>query len=126
MKVLIIDDEPHILKVASISLRRIGGCEVSVAENGAGGLAAAGAEKPDVILLDFQLPDTDGYQVLRQLKNDAATREIPVILCTASTEHADEARAVAAGAIGVIHKPFDPMRLAENMRHLLDEARNRA
>ncbi|MGD9714803.1 MAG: adenylate/guanylate cyclase domain-containing protein [Thermomicrobiales bacterium] len=99
--------------------------KTKVATNGEKALAiAAGRERPDLILLDVMMPGMDGYEVCRRLKDNPATRDIPVIFLTAKTEEVDEEKGFDVGAIDYIHKPFSaPIVLARVRTHLaLQEA----
>lgn len=119
MKVLIIDDEADIRKVASLALSRLGGMEVAEASNGAEGIAAAAAFKPDGILLDVMMPGLDGPAVLDRLKADPKTAGIPVIFLTAKAMGSEIARLRSLGAAGVLTKPFDPASLSGQIRTIL-------
>jgi CheY-like chemotaxis protein len=119
VKVLIVDDDEDIRKVASLALSRLGGMEVAEASNGPDGIAAASAAKPDAILLDVMMPGMDGPAVLDRLKADPKTAGIPVIFLTAKAMGSEIARLRSLGAAGVLTKPFDPMSLAGQIRALL-------
>ena len=110
--ILIIDDEDGILEVAQASLEAPGGWRVLTARSGKEGLARAGTEHPDAILLDVMMPDLDGPATLQQLRASPATRSIPVVLLTTKVQSADWHRFASLGVQGVISKPFDPLRLA--------------
>ncbi len=82
-------------------------------------LKVAESQKPDLILLDIMMPEMDGYQVCRQLKKNASTRDIPVIFLTAKDQSIDEAKGFGLGAADYIHKPFSPnILLARVATHL--------
>ena len=119
-KVLLIDDEKDIRTVADISLRRIGNFDVTLVENGKEGLSAAAAIRPDVILLDMMMPEMDGITVLKKLKENPETRDIPVIFMTARVRDKEKTEYEAHGAKGVIDKPFDPLSLAGQVRKICD------
>ena len=110
--VLIVDDTPTNIAVVSGLLKD--SFQTKVATNGEKALAiATGSEKPDLILLDVMMPGMDGYEVCRKLKDNAATRDIPVIFLTAKTEEIDEEKGFDVGAVDYIHKPFSgPIVLA--------------
>src|SRR6516225_7205254 len=116
--ILVVDDTPLNISVITEALK--GTYKTKVATNGPKALAIAAAdEKPDLILLDIQMPEMDGYEVCRRLKLDPVTREIPVIFLTAMTEVADETRGFETGAVDYIHKPFSPpVVLARVQTHL--------
>jgi len=110
--ILIIDDEEGILGLVRASLEARGGWRVLTARSAKEGLACAGAERPDAILLDLTMPDVDGAVTLQQLRANPATRSIPVVLLTAKVQSADWHRFAGLEVQGVISKPFDPLRLA--------------
>ncbi len=89
------------------------------AEDGAAGVAAAIAHKPDLILMDIQLPVIDGYEAARRIKADPALRHIPIIAVTSYALSNDEAKALAAGCDGYIAKPFSPRELLARIRGFL-------
>jgi len=93
--------------------------EVIEAENGEAGLAAAAAHKPDLILMDIQLPGMDGYEATRRLKADAMLRHVPVIAVTAHALSGAEQEARAAGCDGYISKPISPRQLLAKVREYL-------
>jgi two-component system OmpR family response regulator len=118
-KVLIIDDEDDIRELARISLERVGGLNVVAASSGQEGLALAASERPDAILLDAMMPGMDGPQTLERLKADPATADIPVVFLTGSVQAVEKERFRSIGAVGILGKPFDPMRLADDLRACL-------
>ena len=119
MKVLIVDDEPDIRRIAKLGLSRVGGMEVVEAANGAEALVRAKADKPDAVLLDVMMPGLDGPSTLARLREDPATAGIPVVFLTAKAIAAELERLKVLGAAGVLTKPFDPMTLARELRALL-------
>jgi two-component system cell cycle response regulator len=105
--------------------------EVLTATDGVTGIAMAGAEQPDIILLDVMMPGLDGFQVCRRLKEDPATRHIPVVLITALDGRADRIAGLEAGADEFLTKPIDDIILFARVRSLtrlklvMDELRER-
>jgi len=97
------------------------GFEVLIAEDGERGLALAGSERPDLILMDMSLPVVDGWEATRRLKADAATAAIPVIALTAHAMTSDRERALAAGCDDYDSKPVDLARLADKIAALLPQ-----
>jgi two-component system, cell cycle response regulator DivK len=96
--------------------------EVIEAVDGEAGLAAAAANKPDLILMDVQLPGIDGYEATRRLKADATLHEVPVIAVTAHALSGAEQEARAAGCDGYISKPISPRQLLAKVREYLSRA----
>lgn len=121
-KVLMIDDESDIRLVGAMSLRAVGKWEVLTAASGEEGLALARREKPDVILLDVMMPGMDGPTVLGRLHADPQTASIPVVLLTAKALTQEVERFRALGVAGIITKPFDPMTLPREVRHIVEAA----
>ncbi len=117
--ILLVDDEPDIRTIAELSLSQVGGWKTILASSGAQALELASKHKPDLILLDVMMPEMDGVTTFQALANDEATREIPVIFMTARVQSHERERYVGFGAAGVIAKPFDPMRLPEDIRGIL-------
>jgi CheY-like chemotaxis protein len=120
MKVLIIDDEADIRRIARLALGRIGGMEVAESAGGPGAAEKALAERPDAILLDVWMPGLDGPAVLAALRRQEGTARVPVIFLTAAATPAEVEKLEGLGAIGVLKKPFDPMSLARRVRDLLE------
>ncbi|MDK2954622.1 MAG: hypothetical protein PWQ57_118 [Desulfovibrionales bacterium] len=104
-KVLIVDDMPTNIKILSDALR--GEYRLSAAVRGPDALEIAEAEDPpDLILLDVMMPEMDGYEVLKRLKRNHRTRNIPVIFVTSKNQLEDEIRGLSLGAVDYISKPF--------------------
>jgi DNA-binding response OmpR family regulator len=104
-RILIVEDEPNIVKLISMRLERLGHI-VSAAADGGAALKAAGEITPDLILLDVMIPEINGLQVLRRLKADPATARIPVLMLTARGHEQDVAAGLEGGAEDYIIKPF--------------------
>jgi two-component system cell cycle response regulator DivK len=90
------------------------------AENGEEALAAVARQRPDLILMDIQLPILDGYEATRRIKADPALRSIPIIAVTSYALSGDEAKARAAGCDDFIPKPYSPRELLAKVRQYLD------
>ena len=93
--------------------------DIVEAENGEQALAEAAAKRPDLILMDIQLPVMDGYEATRRLKADPALRSIPVIAITSYALGEDEERARAAGCDDFVPKPYSPRMLLAKVRQYL-------
>ena len=117
-KVLIVDDEPDLVSTVEYRLK-FANCNVVTAANGREGLEKAAAEKPDLILLDTNMPVMDGHETLECLQADPQLKEIPVIMLTARCEPHDIAAASAHGVADYVTKPFDFNQLMEKIREIL-------
>lgn len=122
MKVLLVDDDEAIRKVATVSLRAVGKFDLAVASDAPSAIALARTFQPDVIVMDMMMPGMDGLTALRQLRSDAELASTPVIFLTAKVQRAEVEQYLAEGAIGVIQKPFDPMILPSQVRQLFEKA----
>lgn len=120
MKVLVIDDEDDIRRVARLSLAAVGGMDVCEASSGSLAVRKAREEQPDVVLLDMMMPGMDGLATIRALRGDPETADIPVVFLTAKAMSAEVDRLKGLGACGVLVKPFDPLTLPRLLRELLD------
>jgi DNA-binding response OmpR family regulator len=119
MKVLIIDDEEDIRSIASMSLGILGGIDVVEADGGEDGISKAAVVNPDAILLDMMMPGLDGPATLAKLRENAATKNIPVIFLTARAMTSEMDKLKQMGATGVLTKPFDPTTLAAQVKAIL-------
>lgn len=119
--VLLIDDHVDTRDLLSIMLQ---GAGVSLAEAGTGeeALQRIAARQPSLIFMDMSLPDCHGTEVVRRLKRDPATRDIPVVALSASVRQADKAAAVEAGCIAFLEKPVLPDDVLALVRRLLSGA----
>jgi two-component system, cell cycle response regulator DivK len=95
------------------------GFELSEAENGEEAIAAVAKRRPDLILMDIQLPVMDGYEATRRIKGDPATNAIPIIVVTSYALSGDEAKARAAGCDAYVTKPYSPRQLLAKVREFL-------
>jgi CheY-like chemotaxis protein len=118
MKLLLAEDEPDVQLIARLSLKRAG-FEVVAVTNGLEVLERVGEEAPDAILLDWMMPDMDGFETCVRLKSDPATRDIPVIFLTAKVQESEVAKTLALGAAGCIGKPFDALTLGQQVLTIL-------
>jgi two-component system, cell cycle response regulator len=105
-KVLVIEDNELNMKLA-VALLSISHFEVLKATNAESGLQLARSERPDLILMDIQLPGMDGLTATSLMKSDAELRDIPVVALTSYAMQGDEQKALAAGCTGYIPKPID-------------------
>jgi two-component system, cell cycle response regulator DivK len=117
-RVLVVEDQEdnrQILRdlLGSADIEMIEACD------GPAGLAAAASERPDLILMDIQLPGLDGYEVTRRIKADPALRAIPIIAVTSYALSGDEDKARAAGCDAYVTKPYSPRQLLAKIREYL-------
>jgi two-component system, OmpR family, phosphate regulon response regulator PhoB len=109
-RILVVDDEADIVALVAFHLVKAG-YRVSTASTGPEAIAAARQERPALIVLDLMLPGASGYDVLEQLRGQAATREIAVLMLTARREEPDRIRGLSLGADDYLTKPFSPQEL---------------
>ncbi|MBV8509468.1 MAG: response regulator [Xanthobacteraceae bacterium] len=95
------------------------GYELLEAENGAEALTTVARQRPDLILMDIQLPVMDGYEATRRLKSDPATKSIPIIVVTSYALSGDETKAREAGCDAYVTKPYSPRQLLGKVREFL-------
>ena len=116
--VLVADDDDDIRDLVAFRLDRAG-YEVLRAGDGQQALDLAREHNPDLAVLDVMMPKLTGYDVTRELRSDAATSRIPVILLTARVQEADVARGFEAGADDYVKKPFSPQELKARVQAVL-------
>lgn len=116
--ILVIEDEEDIADLVAFNLRR-NDYEVEFAPDGVRGLELAGSLLPDLIVLDLMMPGMDGISLFKELKKDAATREIPVIMLTARGQTEDRILGLEVGADDYMTKPFSPKELSLRVKNLL-------
>ncbi|MGD0003364.1 MAG: response regulator [Anaerolineaceae bacterium] len=121
-KILIADDDVETLRLIGLMLQRQG-FEIVAAANGAQALEMTRSASPDLIILDVMMPDMDGYQVTRQLRQDASTAEIPILMFTAKTQVEDKVTGYEAGVDEYITKPIHPAELVARVKSLLSRAK---
>lgn len=119
--VLIVEDEPPQAEMLSYNLQKEG-FRVAVAADGEEGLLMARESAPDAIVLDWMLPGLSGIEVCRQLRGDAATREIPILMLTARGEEEDRVRGIETGADDYVVKPYSPREVVARIKALLRRA----
>jgi two-component system, cell cycle response regulator DivK len=121
-RILIVEDQEDNRTILRDTLSTVG-YDLIEAFNGEDGVRLAQSERPDLILMDIQLPEMDGYEATQQIKSIAELNPIPIIAVTSYALSGDEAKARAAGCDGYIAKPYSPRELLANVRkYLSDEA----
>lgn len=121
-RILLVEDDLNLAALIRYNLTREG-YEADLAATGKEGLRHARAIPPDLVLLDWMLPDISGIEVCKQLKADPATAEVPVIMVTARGEEADRVRGLGAGADDYVTKPFSPRELFARIDTILRRSR---
>ena len=117
-KILVIEDESDILEVIQYNLEREGH-KVIACRNGEEGLSRIRTDNPDLVILDLMLPGMDGVEVCKQVKADAVTNAIPIIMLTAKGEETDVVLGLGVGADDYITKPFSPKELVARIKVVL-------
>jgi len=117
-RIAIIDDEPDMVRIAT-DLLEPEGYVVTSSEHPTEGLKKIRSGPPDLILLDVRLPDMDGYQVLKELKNDPRTRAVPVVMVSVKSDESDVVVGLEMGAEDYISKPFRKRELLARVRAIL-------
>jgi DNA-binding response OmpR family regulator len=120
VKILVVDDEPDLVSTVEYRLK-FANCNVVTASNGLQGLERAAAEKPDLILLDTNMPGMNGHEMLARLRSDPALQHIPVIMVTARCEPQDIAAASTHGISDYVTKPFDFAQLLDKIHAALKD-----
>jgi phosphate regulon transcriptional regulator PhoB len=121
-KILIIEDDRDIVEMLDYNLKEEGYDTIS-ALNGEEGIALAGNERPDLIILDIMLPIMDGFEVCRTLKKDDRVAHIPIIILSAKSQETDKVVGLELGADDYVTKPFSPRELIARARAILRRGR---
>ena len=117
-KVLVVDDEIHIVTVVAIKLRN-NGYEVITADNGKDAFDIACQEQPDIIVTDFQMPTMTGIEMVRKLRQNEGTKDIPVIMLTARGFAIEEIQREELRISELLSKPFSPKELLRSIEDTL-------
>jgi DNA-binding response OmpR family regulator len=118
--VLVVEDEPSIAEVVCVYLKRAG-FQVNIVPDGLAALRAVDQKMPDLIILDLMLPEMDGYEVTRRLREQS---EVPIIMLTARREEVDRIAGLEMGADDYVVKPFSPQELVSRVRAVLRRTRD--
>ena len=119
-RVLVIEDHEDNRRIVR-DLITASGYDLLEASTGEEGIELATKEKPDIILMDIQLPGMDGYEVTRRIKSDTSLKDIPIIAVTSYALSGDDQKAFAAGCDGYVTKPFSPRLLLAKIREFLPD-----
>lgn len=118
-KILIIDDEDDIRELLQMSIEMSSGWTVMTAVSGADGIQIAAQAQPDAIILDVMMPEMDGPTTFKQLQQNSATQEIPVVLLTAKVQATEQPRFTQLGVKAVLSKLIDPLSFADRISEIL-------
>jgi DNA-binding response OmpR family regulator len=118
-KVLVIDDNPTIVELIKYAVNLQGAYDVVVAYDGVQGLERVYAERPDCVIIDVKMPRMDGYQLVRCLRGDARTADIPLIILSAMTREQDQITGLLSGVDEYLTKPFKPSALNASIERVL-------
>lgn len=119
-KVLVVDDEPYILRSLRMILE-MEGYQVDTASDGLEALKKVSENKPHLILLDIMMPNMDGYEVAKRLKEDSVTSDIFILILTAKGQEKDKMRSASLGVDEHLTKPFSPNKLLARVKEILGE-----
>jgi CheY-like chemotaxis protein len=119
-KVLVIEDNENNMKLITFILEKNGYSTVR-ASNGRIGINLAFKEKPDFIILDIQLPDMNGLEVLKEIRNSDINGDIPIIAVTSYALGGDREKILAAGCSGYIEKPIDPVNVINQIQKVVGD-----
>jgi two-component system chemotaxis response regulator CheY len=119
-RILVVDDERYMQRLMQHHLTRAG-YELVSARNGREALEIIASQPPDLVIMDVMMAEMDGLTALRKIKETKATRELPVIMITASAHSLTKEESENSGAAGYFTKPFSPTRLLEEIKRLLPE-----
>lgn len=118
-RILIVEDEQDVVDMLTLNLEKAGGFTISVASDGPAGLKKAREELPALVILDLMLPKMPGLEVCKVLKNDGATRHIPIIMLTAKAEEIDRIVGLEVGADDYVTKPFSPREIVLRIKAIM-------
>lgn len=118
-RVLVVDDDPMVTRLVRINLE-LENFEVEEAWDGKTAMKIMRENAPDLLVLDIMMPQMDGWEILRMVREDSELKDLPVVVLTAKVQDEDIARGWRMGADGYIVKPFNPVILADALRKVLD------
>jgi len=120
-RIIYIEDDKDMIDLVTLILKR-NGYSISCAEGGVEGLEKVSTELPDLVLLDLMMPDLDGWDVYQQMKSQAKTRDIPVIVITAKAQSIDKVLGLRIAKVDdYICKPFSPNELLASIERIIEK-----
>ncbi|TMG47293.1 MAG: response regulator [Chloroflexi bacterium] len=117
-RILVVEDEPNNLELA-LRIVRHAGHEATVATDGYAALELAREQRPQLILLDLQLPKLDGWAVVKRLRKESWAKDVPIVAVSASASPGDESKAIEAGCTEFLSKPYYPATLRDVLNRYL-------
>ncbi|MFO8009441.1 MAG: response regulator [Dehalococcoidia bacterium] len=120
-KVLIVDDDPNLIKSLGFVLEREG-YDFDAAMDGEEAMAKVRSEEPGVILLDIMMPQKNGYEVCEEVRSTPDLSDIHIVILSAKSQETDKRKGLAAGADEYITKPFSPHAIVTKVKELLGDA----
>jgi len=120
ISILVAEDEPQTAQLIEFKLKQQG-YNVTIVSNGEQALKMVGVNKPDLVILDGMMPVMDGFEVLRRIKADGNTQDLPVIMLTAKSREKDVVTGLELGASDYIVKPFSPAELVARVKKVLGD-----
>ena len=121
MKILVVDDFPTMRRIVRNLLKELGFSNVDEAEDGAAGLARLRGGGFEFVISDWNMPNLDGLEMLKQIRGDAALAHLPVLMVTAESKKENIIAAAQAGASGYVVKPFTAATLDEKLQKILEK-----
>ncbi len=118
-RILVVDDDPLVTRLVKINLE-MNDYKVEEAWDGDVALKALKKDKPDLLILDLMMPRVDGWDILRAVRNDPELKDLPIIVLTAKVHDEDVIRGWEMGADGYITKPFNPIKLSDHVKAVLE------
>src|SRR5204863_1818126 len=118
--ILVVDDQPHIVRLIQVNLEKEG-YRVLTASDGEEGMARIRQDPPDLVILDVIMPRKDGFEVLREIKEDPGLEHIPVVMLTVKAQNADIVEGLKEGAELYLPKPFHPRELVSLVQRVLQD-----
>jgi twitching motility two-component system response regulator PilH len=120
VKVLVVDDSAMVLEMVSAHLKQ-NGIEVLEAHDGSEAVEQLKLVTPDLVVTDVVMPKMNGYELCRWIKNNASTKDVPVIMCTTKSEEFDKYWGMKQGADAYLTKPYHPPELIKTIKQLLSQ-----
>ena len=117
-RILLADDEPDILEISRIALETVGGYDVAVCESGSEFLKLLPGFQPDLVIIDALMPDMSGLEVLAEMRRMEGLDDVPAVFLTGLVLERDLRELRASGAVDIITKPFDPMKLPQRIERI--------